>query len=333
MPALVDDRVFARLGARFWRWLDRRIPPASPITLTQRNIFIFPTPTGFAFVGLIGLLVLGGINYQSSLVYGVAFLLLSLFLVTILYTFRNLSGLRLELAGVRPGFVGEDIEFAVRVVRPASGGRGRVRGREGIQLGWPRSIMQWAELYEHEAANVRLYVAAGRRGFFRPGRMLVETYYPLGLLRAWTWVDLDARALVYPRPLFEELPRPAAGRREEGELIDPLGSEDFADVREYRPGDPVRHILWRSYARGGELAVKRYASYQEPRLWLDIDAVRGPLEERLSRLTGHALTAARQDREFGLRLGANVVAPARGEAHLERVLRELALYGLPRDPG
>jgi uncharacterized protein (DUF58 family) len=191
--------------------------------------------------------------------------------------------------------------------------------------------MQWAELYEHEAATVRLYVAAGQRGFFRPGRMLVETYYPLGLLRAWTWVDLDARALVYPRPLFEELPRPASGRREEGELIDPLGSEDFADVREYRPGDPVRHILWRSYARGGDLAVKRYASYQEPRLWLDIDAVRGSLEERLSRLTGHALTAARQDREFGLRLGASVVAPARGEAHLERVLRELALYGLPRE--
>jgi uncharacterized protein (DUF58 family) len=322
-------RVFPRLGSRFWRWLDRRIPPASSIVLTQRNVFIFPTPTGFAFGGLIGLLVLGGINYQSSLIYAVAFVLLSLFLVTILYTFRNLAGLRIELVGSRPGFVGEDIEFTVRVVRPVSGGRSR--GREGIQLGWPRGIMQWAELYDREAASVRLYLTASRRGLFRPGRLLVETYYPLGLLRAWTWVDLGARALAYPQPLFGELPQPASGHREEGELIDPQGSDDFADVGLYRPGDPVRRILWRSWARGGELAVKRYASYLEPRLWLDLASVPGPLEDRLSRLTGSALQANRLDREFGLRLGASVVKPGRGEAHLDRVLRELALYGLPGD--
>lgn len=328
MAAALGERVFALLGSRFWRWLDRRIPPSSPIVLSQRNVFIFPTPTGFAFGGLIGLLILGGINYQSSLVYAVAFLLGSMFLVTILYTFRNLSGLRLELVGARPGFVGEDLEFTVRVTRPAAGG-GRARGREGIQLGWPRGIMQWAELYEREAATVRVYLAASRRGFFHPGRLLIETYYPLGLLRAWTWVDLGARALVYPRPLFDELPQTSSGRRDEGELIDPQGSEDFSDIRAYRAGDPVRHILWRSFARGGELAVKRYASYLEPRLWLDLEATRGSLEERLSRLTGLALQAARLDREFGLRLGALTVPPARGEAHLERVLRALALHGLP----
>ncbi len=337
MAEAVSARVSTRLGSRFKRWLDRRIPPGSPITLSQRNVFIFPTPTGFAFGGLIGLLILGGINYQSSLVYGVAFMLGSMFLVTILYTFRNLSGLRLELVGARPGFVGEDIEFSVRVVRPPDRGRGggaatetgarrAGRGREGIQLGWPGAIMQWAELYEREAATVRLYMEAGRRGFFRPGRLLVETYHPLGLLRAWTWVDLGAQALVYPRPLFDDLPRPLAGRRDDGQLIDPEGSEDFTDIKSYQAGDPVRHILWRSYARGGELAVKRYASYVEPRLWLDLDAVTGGLEERLSRLTGLALRATRLDREFGLRLGATVIRPGRGEAHLERVLRELALH-------
>ena len=40
-------------GRRFSRWLDRRIPPSPQITLTQRNVFIFPTKTGFAFGGLI----------------------------------------------------------------------------------------------------------------------------------------------------------------------------------------------------------------------------------------------------------------------------------------
>ncbi len=322
MDATAADSESSFLGQRFGRWLDRRIPPSPQITLSQRNIFIFPTRTGFAFGGLIALLVLAAINYQASLVYGVAFLLGSTFLVTILYTFRNLSGLRLELAGARAGFVGEDIEFTLRMVRPQG------RGREGIQLGWPDGIVQWAELYEQEADTVRLYVKAHARGYLDPGRLLVETYYPLGLLRAWTWVDLDARALVYPLPLFQEFPATVSGRRDEGELIDPQGSEDFTDIKGYQRGDPVKHIIWRSYARGGELMVKRYASYVEPRLWLDMESVAGDVEERLSRLTGMALTASRRELEFGLRPGAQEISPGVGEAHLERVLRSLALYGV-----
>jgi uncharacterized protein (DUF58 family) len=309
-------------GTRFRRWLDRRIPPSSQITLSQRNVFIFPTRTGFAFGGLIALLILGAINYQASLVYGVAFMLGSVFLVTILYTFRNLSGLTLELVGARPGFVGEDIELSIRVLRPEG------RSREGIQLGWPEGIMQWAELGAQETDTVRLYVRAGRRGYFDPGRLLVETYFPLGLLRAWTWVDLNVRALVYPKPIFGEFPQSVSGHRDEGQLIDPVGSEDFVDIRSYQPGDPVRHIIWRSYARSDELLVKQYASYVEPRLWLTLDSVEGDLEEKISRLTGLALKATRLDREFGLDLGGQTIRPGRGETHLELVLKELALHGL-----
>ena len=108
----------SRLGDRFGAFLDRRIPPAPQITLSQSNIFIFPTKLGFTFGGLLVVLILGAINYQNSLVYGTAFLLGSMFIVTILYTFRNLSGLSLEVADSQPGFVGEDICIAVRVKRP-----------------------------------------------------------------------------------------------------------------------------------------------------------------------------------------------------------------------
>ncbi|MDA1076052.1 MAG: DUF58 domain-containing protein, partial [Proteobacteria bacterium] len=287
-------------------------------------IFIFPTVTGFVFGALLLLLILGAINYQNSLVYGVAFMLGSMFLVTILYTFRNLSGLSLELVGTTAGFVGEDIEFSVRVVRPPGG------GREGIQLGWIQSIKQWAEVYEQQAEKVRLYCPADKRGWLQPGRLLVETYYPLGLLRAWTWVDLNARALVYPKPIFTHALSLSHGRPDEGQLIDPAGSDDFTDIKGYQAGDPVKHILWRNYARTGELVVKRYASYVEPRLWFDLEDMHGGLEEKLGRLTGLALRATREAREFGVRLGSIVIPPGIGEVHLEQVLRELALYGQSR---
>jgi uncharacterized protein (DUF58 family) len=321
VTAQVEYNAFER-SERFTRWLDRRIPRAHRLTLSQDSIFIFPTVTGFVFGGLVLLLIVGAINYQNSLVYGVAFLLGSLFLVTILYTFRNLSELTIELVGASTGFVGEDVEFQVRVSRPKG------KGREGIQLGWLGVVPQWAELYDSEACTVRLFVRAQRRGWFDPGRLLVETHYPLGLLRAWTWVDLGARALIYPQPLFMDSPEQVARRGDEGELMDPEGSDDFSDMRRYRSGDPVRHIMWRVYARSDQLLVKEYASYLDPRLMLDFERVPGGVEERLSRLTGMVLNAARAQREFGLTLPGQTIKPGVGDQHRDAVLRALALYGI-----
>jgi uncharacterized protein (DUF58 family) len=35
-------------------------------------------------------------------------------------------------------------------------------------------------------------------------------------------------------------------------------AEEFVSLREYRPGDPLRHIHWRSFARLGKPVVKEY---------------------------------------------------------------------------
>ena len=93
---------------QFERWLNRRLPPANRIELGQGNIFILPTREGAYVMILVFLMVLGGINYQNSLIFVLAFLLASLFMVGILHTFRNLSGLIIEAGSARPAFAGED---------------------------------------------------------------------------------------------------------------------------------------------------------------------------------------------------------------------------------
>src|SRR5690606_27975345 len=62
-------------GARWQRWLARRIPRARAVTLDQRRIFIFPTPAGLAFLGLLALLLLVAINYQNNLAFALVFFL------------------------------------------------------------------------------------------------------------------------------------------------------------------------------------------------------------------------------------------------------------------
>lgn len=318
----VSDRVKpSSISGQFGSWLDRRIPPQSRVLLTQRNIFIFPTRTALAYATLLVLLLLGAINYQNSLVYGVAFLLGSLFLVTILHTFRNLSGLTLELLDSRPGFVGDDIEFNLRI------SRGSGKPRHGIQVGWPEAIKRWVEMQDSEEVSVKLFSQGQQRGWYNPGRLLVETRYPLGLLRAWTWVDLNARALVYPQPVFTPLPELVNGQRDDGELVDIQGSDDFTALRDYQPGDPVKHILWRRYARTDELVLKEYSGFVEPRAWFEFEQPSGDVEERLSILTGWVLQAKQRGQEFGLRLPGQVIEPGVGEAHAAAALEALALFG------
>jgi len=100
------------------RWLLRRIPPASSVRLNQRRIFIMPTAVGLAFLVALLLMLLTAINYQNSLAYGLTFQLGSLYLVTILHTWRNLAGLVLQAGGSTAAFVGEQALLRVRLESP-----------------------------------------------------------------------------------------------------------------------------------------------------------------------------------------------------------------------
>ena len=212
----------------FRAWRDRRVPPDNSIRLSQRNIFILPTREGIYFAGVMMLMVLAGVNYQNSLIFALAFLLASMFMVSILHTFRNLSGLVIRARTSRPAFAGEDAEFEIVVSRHGK------RTHEALLMGWDRSMMQDVDLIDETEVNVRLFVPTRRRGRFNPGRMLVETRYPVGLVRAWCWVDLDMSTLVYPRPIpAGEIPEAITTSRD-GESVKRDGADDFHGLLNFK---------------------------------------------------------------------------------------------------
>jgi hypothetical protein len=120
-----------RLVKQLWqRWLQRRIPPSRKVTLDQRRIFIFPTGYGFLFLLIAALLFIGGINYENNLLLGFSFLLVALFLIAILHTFRNLAGVTLIAGGMRPGFAGARGSLEVRL-------QGGNHAHRSLWLRWP----------------------------------------------------------------------------------------------------------------------------------------------------------------------------------------------------
>ena len=126
MPGAVKG-LFRR---RWQRWLDRRIPRVTEVTLDQRRIFIFLSRQGGIASLVLVALFIGGINYANNLLLGLCFFLGSLFVITIHHTYANLSGLRIAAVTARPAFVGEDASFVLRF------DDARGRAHESLLIEW-----------------------------------------------------------------------------------------------------------------------------------------------------------------------------------------------------
>jgi uncharacterized protein (DUF58 family) len=312
------------LKKTFRRWLKRRIPRQKKHTLQHRNIFIVPSKTGLLFLFVIFLLWLLGINYQNNLVLGVCFLLLALLIVCMHHTFGNLSGLEVSVVKTEPGFVGEEGRVELLIKKTGS------RNYEAVEIFWPEGNKVIVSLVGQDQTPINLTVPLKYRGWYQPERLHIKTYFPLGLIVAWSYLDLDAPILAYPQVVNTNI-QPTEQILDDSDdvLNDALiaGHEEFAGLREYAPGDSLRNIDWRVMARGQGLATRIYEDYVSQFYWLDWQQFDGMSREaRLSRLCHCVLQQADQNIEYGLRLPNLVIEPSLGESHQKKLLETLALF-------
>ncbi|SNR93610.1 DUF58 domain-containing protein [Pseudomonas segetis] len=311
------------LQSRWNRWLARRIPPAKNLRLSQRQIFIIPSRVGAMFILALILMLLAAINYQNSLAYGLTFLLGSVFIVAILHTYLNLSGLMLKSGPAEPVFVGEHARFNVRL-------ESERRAHEAIVLGWPSQGMLQLDVAALSGSDAELGLPATSRGWLRPGRVRVESRFPLGILVAWSWVDLDLQLLVYPRPVEGDLPIGAGlgdDPQEQGARAHGSGADDFQGLRAYQPSDSKRRLHWKAYSRGLGLLVKDFTALSGRDISLDFSALASDTEARLSLLCYWVLQLSERQQPFSLALPGVYIGVDSGEQHRDRCLRALTLFG------
>ena len=321
--ALPGARRLARWRDRVARsWLARRVPPEpARIHLHRRRLFILPTGLGYTFALTLALLLLGSLNYGTSLGFAITFLLAGAGALAMVHTYRNLEGVELVFAAPAPVFAGQTLRLPVRL-RAAAPARWSVR-LEGGDVAPSTCAPGPGDPTEREYG-----FHTHRRGRFRAPRLRVSTTWPFGLFRVWSWVWPSVDGLIYPRPVDHGIPLPETPMGRGRESPRAGSDEDFAGLRPYRPGDPPRRIAWRVFARSGELAVKAFESSPAGDHWFDWKslAALGP-EERLEQLCDWVLRADRQGLRYGLALPDRRVEPGTGAAHRARCLEALALLG------
>lgn len=307
---------------QFWRLLSgRAAPEAGPVVLSQRRVYILPTRHGYVFGLALLLMLAGSINYQLSLGYILTFLLTGMGVVSILHTYRNLAHIAVSAGRVEPAFAGGSVRFHLHFDNPLAFDRVAIAARCG-------PARAACDVPASSAAAVVLAVPAERRGWLRMPRVTIETHYPVGLLRAWSYVLPDAAGLVYPRPEPAALPPPAAMPDRGDAALAGTGNDDYWGLRPYQPSDSPRHIAWKATAREDMLLTKVFVGRGASELWLDWDAFAPGVgvEARLSHLAHQVLAATDENVAYGLRLPGVHLEPASGDSHRDACLKALALF-------
>lgn len=314
-------RLAGQSSGLFQRWIKKRIPAASQLRLNHRRIFIMPTRAGMGLLLLLLIMLIGAINYQNSLIYAVVFTLGALFWVALHHTYRNLAGLELHATGSAPVFCGEEAQLGMSLVSER-------REHQAIVMRWPGMTPRQTDVPAGLSTTLVLYYPTRERGWLRPGRLRVQTRFPLGWFVAWSLVDLDWRVLVYPKPINLPLPGMRGNGEGQGDQQWVEGVDDFQGLRDYQPGDSKRRLDWRAWSRGHGLHSKIFAEPLHASQWLTLQQAPGQsLEQQLGCLTGWVLQLQQRGQPYGLELPGTRIQPAVGEAHQGACLRALALYG------
>jgi len=133
-----------------------------------------------------------------------------------------------------------------------------VRQRRGADI----DPLALPPLPARETIEVRMTLLPLRRGYLHFQALHVLRPDPLGLVNADHRIGAEASLLVLPRR-YPAPPVRSRGRRRFQPGGETLASstgdaQEFAGLREYRPGDPMRHIHWRSWAKTARPVVKEF---------------------------------------------------------------------------
>lgn len=309
---------------RLQAWAERHLPALTryrrreslPITLHRRRVYIVPTAFGAAFTVLLLVMLVGALNYSNNAALLLTCMLGSACSTSMLVAFRSLNGLRLTAIRQGQAIAGEPM-----VVTLVFAGGDHAHASVHVDLEERSEAFTVARQGE---TPVSLTLATATRGWQRLPRIKLWSNWPLGLFHAWSWLSPDQSVLVWPRPEPAGPPPVLPG---DNDLRHRLHQgEDIAALRDYRAGDPQRHVAWKHSARHETLLVKDFEQPEAQEEWrLDWRQL-SPLspEARIARLARWLGEAESVGRPTSLWLPGEDIGLGHGRSHYAHCMNALA---------
>ncbi|TQJ30564.1 DUF58 domain-containing protein [Microbacterium sp. SLBN-146] len=154
--------------------------------------------------------------------------------------------------------VGERAVGALTLANTSS--RAILPSRVVLPVGSGRGVFTVRRLPAGETAEELFAIPTQRRGVLKVGPVSVVRGDPLGAFERVHRRDQPVDLFVHPRTVLFDGQSLGFLRDLEGLPATDLSRDDvsFHALREYQPGDDLRHVHWKSTARIGEMMVRQY---------------------------------------------------------------------------
>jgi uncharacterized protein (DUF58 family) len=188
----------------------------------------------------------------------------------------------------------------------------------------------------HGKEQIRIEILPLHRGYLELTGITVSRPDPFGLFKACRFFPCYQRVLILPkRYRLPQVDLPGSRRHQPGgiSLATSVGnSDEFVSLREYRSGDPLRRIHWKSWARTGKLIVKNYQDEFFVRHGLVLDTFQEQphsraFEEAVSLAASFVSTVESQESLLDLMFVGNQAycfSSGRGVSHTDSMMEILA---------
>ncbi|MDE4454989.1 hypothetical protein [Psychrobacter sp. DAB_AL62B] len=329
------------------RWFASRAPKSDSAKLNLRNIYIFFSREGMLFAVLLVITFIAGINYGNNLVLGLCFYLISIWLISFHVTFAHISGLQVRLLEVTMAEAGAPVWVTLQLrsdsrqprrqllfsfeqpdkkVDQKTNKKANKKIKTSVDDQYPVLVTRLQG--EHV---IHLPVQTFNRGQLELPRLKIKTVYPLGIMRAWSYVYFSRTAWVYPKPevfdwqdqystvSLEDLPLGGQYRQ---------GQDDFERLDNYIEGESLARVSWGHVARGQGMLTKHFADpvgHEQTLDYADMPAAHH--EQKLAQLAYGAMTLGQLGVPFKMRLAndwLSTAAMGEGDGFAQACLLRLA---------
>lgn len=328
-------------------WFASRAPKSDSAKLNLRNVYIFFSREGMLFAVLLVITFIAGINYGNNLVLGLCFYLISIWLISFHVTFAHISGLQVRLLEVTMAEAGAPVWVTLQLNSESRQPRRQLlfsfeqpdkkvdqktnkKANKKIKASADDQYSVLVTRLQGEHV-IHLLVQTYNRGQLELPRLKIKTVYPLGIMRAWSYLYFARSAWVYPKPeVFDWEAQYSAANLEDLPIGGQYrqGQDDFERLDNYIEGESLARVSWGHVARGQGMFTKHFSDpvgHEQTLDYADMPAAHH--EHKLAQLAYGAMTLGQLGVPFKMRLAneaPSAAAMGEGDGFAQACLLRLA---------
>ncbi|WP_372651383.1 DUF58 domain-containing protein [Halobacteriovorax sp.] len=290
--------------------------------LSSNKTYILPSRFGLGLIFITFLVFIIAITFGHPFSYFITFFLTSIIVVCAFSTNSTISKLKTF------HFHDEFIECGNEELVSVNISNREYSSSMSLYTTSELSVNEKATIISNENNKLRFSLKSDHCGILKMSRIKIHTTFPLGIFRAWKYIDSNKQVIVYPkRVVAGDIYRESLySKGSESENIYNIETKDeFLDHRKFRDTDSWKHIDWKAFARGRGLLTKNFSGQDSNAVVLSVNHKDNI--NYLGKVTDQLFKSYDSSIETILLVDGEVTSKGNNKVHLYECLRILARLG------